>query len=90
MDQNTGDIYHGTLDELAEVEKKKGIQMVPVPEEVASALAVLSPHQRQMWAKANRPSLDQLVEAGADLTAVQLKALQKRERRRLQFLAGKR
>ena len=94
MNPNNGDIYTGEALKQFELAMKEGteekVQMVPVPEKLVSALNNLSPHQRQMWARRNRPTLDQLVEAGADLTAVQKKTLQKRERRRLQFLAGKR
>lgn len=90
MNPNTGEIVYGDAEVIDRHGKEQGVKMVPVPEKVRSALENLSPHQRQMWAKAHRPSLDQLVEAGADLTASQKKSLQKRERRRQAALAGKR
>lgn len=92
MNKDTGEIVEMSIDEAKELEKQfaKGLNqhMVPIPNDKLSALNNLSIAQRMAWARSQRPSLEAVVAAGAELTPTQRKAHEKQERKRQQRLAA--
>lgn len=82
MNPNTGEIVYGDAEVIDQHGKEHGVQMVPVPEGRVAALNNMSPQHRRLWARVNRLSLQETVDAGIELTPTQSKALSKQERKR--------
>lgn len=87
MNPNTGEIVYGDAEVIDRYGKEHGVEMVPVPENVASLLQHMPYGARMAWWRRNRPSLEQLADQPAGLSAGQQKAVAKKARKQRARLA---
>ena len=88
---------NGIIGEMDEEDAKKLEKMfakgqaehlIPVPNGKLDAINAMGVAERMKWARDHRPSLEQMVAAGAELSPTQRKAYEKQERKRKQKLAS--